>query len=144
MKDIGRSEVVKTENSKQLKISNDVKSKLGTRAAHKTEKDLLHSSPTAVPQKSPEPQTRHSSNGSRHNAHFSPWLTCGQAVPMPDSTAESTSLPLSPARPHTDSLSRSTRTRVSSETSRLVNSSKDCGSGPEALLWLSTPYKAQQ
>lgn len=49
MKDIGRSEIVKTENSKWLKVSNDVKSKLGTRAAHKTEKDLFHRSPTAVP-----------------------------------------------------------------------------------------------
>lgn len=77
MKDIGRSEIVKTENSKWLKISNDVKSKLGTRAAHRTGKDLFHRSPTAVPEKSPEPQTGHSGNSSRHNAHFPPWLTCG-------------------------------------------------------------------
>lgn len=63
---------------------------------------------------------------------------------MPESTAESTSLPLSPARLHTDSLSRSTTTRVSSATSRLVNSSKDCGSGPAALFWLSASYKAQR
>lgn len=62
-------------------------------------------------------------------------------MPIPDSTAERTSLPFSPARLDTASFSRSTITRVSSGTKRLVNSSKYCGSGPDTLLWLSTSYQ---
>ncbi len=71
-------------------------------------------------------------------------FTCGKAVPMPDSTADNTSLPLSPERRDTDSFNRSTSTRVSSGTSRLVNSSRYCGSRPTALLWLSESCSINQ